>query len=146
MMTTKNAVPTLERVFDEVVRAAFRGEIRMPYRFHDDTDIRENDCGYTFQFDVPGVKADDLEITLTNHVLAVRGARHFERGENEKITRGRPHGPFAVSYSLPDSIEGERLTADLADGVLTIQVPKHPKAQPRKIPIGRDTDRTEPVG
>ena len=145
MMTTRNFVPTLDRVFDEVVRAAFRGESdAVPFTMA--ADIRESDCGYTFQLDVPGVKADDLEITLTNRVLAVRGARHFASGENEKVARGRPHGPFAASYSLPDSVEGERLTADLADGVLTIQVPKHPKAQPRKIPIGRDTDRTEPVG
>ena len=145
MMTTRSAVPTLDRVFDEVVRAAFRGESDAE-PFTVAADIRENDRGYTFQFDVPGVKADDLEITLTNRVLSVRGARRFESDENEKVARGRPHGPFAASYSLPDGIEGERLTADLADGVLTIHVPKHPKAQPRKIPIGRDADCAEPVG
>ena len=145
MMTARNAVPTLDRVFDEVVRAAFRGQSDAE-PFTVAADIRENDRGYTFQFDVPGVKADDLEITLTNRVLSVRGTRRFESGENEKVARGRPQGPFGASYSLPDGIEGESLTADLADGVLTIHVPKHPRAQPRKIPIGRDADRTEPVG
>jgi HSP20 family protein len=145
MMTTRNAVPSLDRVFDEVVRAAFKGESdAVPFTMA--VDIRENERGYTFQFDVPGVKADDLEITLANGVLAVRGVRHFASGENEKVARGRPHGPFAASYSLPDGIEGESLTADLADGVLTIQVPKQPKAQPRRIPIGRESDRTEPLG
>jgi HSP20 family protein len=142
MMTTRSAVPTLDRVFDELVRSAFRGGANTE-PFAVGADVRENDSEYTFKFDVPGVKVDDLEITLTNRALAVRGARRFEAGENEKVSRGRPHGPFAVSYSLPDSIDGEKLTADLADGVLTIRVPKHPKAQPRKIPIGRDADRTE---
>jgi HSP20 family protein len=142
MMTTRSTVPTLERVFDEVVRSAFRGGADTePFTMA--ADIRENEREYTFQFDVPGVKVDDLEITLANRVLAVRGARHFEGGENEKVARGRPHGRFAVSYSLPDSIEGEKMTADLADGVLTIRVPKHPKAQPRRIPISREA---EPVG
>ena len=145
MMTTRSAVPTLDRVFDEVVRSAFRGGADTE-PFTVGADIRESESEYTFQFDVPGVKVEELEITLTNRVLAVRGARRFEAGENEKVSRGRPHGPFAVSYSLPDSIDGESLTADLADGVLTIRVPKHPKAQPRKIPIGRDADRTKPVG
>jgi len=145
MMTTRSTVPTLDRVFDEIVRSAFSGGAD-PEPFTVGADIREDDSEYTFQFDVPGVKVDDLEITLANRVLAVRGARRFEAGRNEKVARGRPHGPFAVSYSLPDSIDDEKLTADLADGVLTVRVPKHPKAQPRKIPIGRDADRAEPVG
>ena len=51
-----------------------------------------------------------------------------------------------MSYALPDGIEGENLTADLTDGVLTIRVPKHPKAQPRKIPIGSRSDRKQIVG
>jgi HSP20 family protein len=87
------------------------------------------------------VKLDDLEITLENRVLAVRGVRRLERDENEKVTGGRPHGPFAVSCALPEGIEGDNLTADLADGVLTVRVPKQPKVQPRRIPIGSGADR-----
>jgi HSP20 family protein len=145
MLTTRSNVPSLERVFDEIVRSAFRGGAdTQPFTVA--ADVRENEGEYTFQLDVPGVKVDNLEITLTNRVLEVRGARHFEGGENEKVARGRPHGEFAASYSLPDSIEEEKMTADLADGVLTIRVPKHPKSQPRRIPIGRDADRTQTVG
>jgi len=145
MMTARGPVPTLDRVFDEVVRAAFRGRIDAePFTLA--ADIRENEQEYTFQFDVPGVKSDALEITLTNRVLDVRGVRHVESSDGEKVAHARPHGPFAASYSLPDTIDGEKLSADLADGVLTIRVPKHPKAQPRKIAIGRDAVRPAPVG
>jgi Hsp20/alpha crystallin family len=56
--------------------------------------------------------------------------------ESDKATRGRPSGPFAASYELPEGIDGENLTAGLADGVLTVRVPKQPNVQPRKIAIG----------
>ena len=87
---------------------------------------------------MPGVKADDLEVTVENSVLRVRGARRPEAKESEKISLGRAYGEFALAYTLPDTIDGDKLAADLADGVLTIRVPKHPKAQPRKIRIGRN--------
>ncbi len=136
MMTTMwNVVPALDRAFDEAVRSAFRGGPTTA-AFPVAADIREKNDAYTVDLDVPGVKQGDLEITVTNRVLTIKGARRFEAGENEKVTWGRPYGEFAVSYGLPDGIEGDALTADLADGVLTIRVPKLPKAQPRKIPIG----------
>jgi HSP20 family protein len=139
MTTTWGAIPTLDRIFDEAFRSALR---RRGDRatFPVAADISEKNEEYTFQLDVPGVKIDDLEITLENRVLAVRGVRRLERGQNEKVTCDWPHGPFAVSYALPVGIEGEKLTADLADGVLTVRVPKQPKVQPRKIPIGSGVD------
>jgi HSP20 family protein len=134
MMATWSGVPTLDRVFDEAVRSASRS--RGPVAtFAAAVDVREKADEYVFQVDVPGVKVADLEVTLENRVLAIRGARHREAGESETVTAGRSHGQFALSYALPDCIDGEHLTADLADGVLTIRVPKHPKAMPRKIAI-----------
>ena len=140
MMTTWSAIPTLDRVFDEVLRSAFRGGADATTSAVA-ADIRETNEAYTFQFDVPGVKAENVAITLTDRVLEIRGTRYFEAGQNEKVTRGRPHGPFAMSYALPTTVDGENLSADLADGVLTIRVPKHPKAQPRRIPIANGTER-----
>jgi HSP20 family protein len=134
MTTTWGAFPVLDRVFDEAVRSSVRGGDRSAFPIA--ADLREKSDDYTFQLDVPGVKVEDLEITLTNRVLTIRGERRFEAGHDEKVTRGRPYGQFVVSYALPDSIEGDGLTADLAEGVLSVRVPKQPKAQPRKIPIG----------
>jgi HSP20 family protein len=89
-----------------------------------------------FVCDVPGVKADDLQVTVDNHVLTIKGARRFEGKENEQVILGRAYGTFSRSYTLPDAVDDARLEADLADGVLTVRIPKHPKAQPRRIPIG----------
>jgi HSP20 family protein len=138
MMTKWSAIPVLGRVFEEGLRSS-------PWGFEGATsavpaDIFETDSEYTFQLDVPGVKIEDLQITLTDRVLAVRGVRHFEAEKSDKGTRGRPSRPFAVSYELPEGIDGENLTAGLSDGVLTVRVPKQPKMQPRKIAIGSRTD------
>ena len=134
MLTTWSAIPVLERVFDEALRSTPRGSERATFPVA--ADIGEKDDGYTFQIDVPGVKIEDIEITLADRVLAIRGTRHVEAEESDNVTRGRPSGPFAVSYELPEGIDGENLTAGLADGVLTVRVPKQPKMQPRKIAIG----------
>jgi HSP20 family protein len=140
MMTTRSAIPALDRVFDEALRTAHRA--RTPASaFPVYADVREKGDGYTFQIDVPGVTREGLEITLAGHVLSIRGERRFEGGENEKVTCGRPYGAFAVSFAVPDGIDGDTLTADLADGVLTVRIPKEPKAQPRKIAIGSAPDR-----
>ena len=159
MLTIWSAIPTVDRVFNgalslgEAPKAPLgampstprSGGDAMP-TFPIAADVHEKADEYTFHVDLPGVKLEDLEVTLESQVLAIRGERRFERGPQEKVTCGRPHGPFAVSYALPQGIDGERLTADLADGVLTVRVPKRPQAQPRKIPISGGADRTPLAG
>jgi HSP20 family protein len=103
--------------------------------FDPSIDVHASDSEVVFVCDVPGIKQDDLEITLDHHVLTIGGARKFEGKESEQVMLGRAYGSFNRSYTLPDSVDGENLTAHLADGVLTIRIPKHAKAQPKKIPI-----------
>jgi HSP20 family protein len=141
MMTTWSAIPVLGRVFEEGLRSTPWGSECATSSIP--ADIFEKDNEFTFQLDVPGVKSEDLQITLTDRVLAVRGVRHFEAQESDTRTRGRPSRPFAVSYELPEGIDGENLTAGLADGVLTVRVPKQPRMQPRKIAIGSRMDREQ---
>jgi HSP20 family protein len=89
-----------------------------------------------FHCDVPGVKQEDLEVTLENHVLTIKGTRRFDGKESEQVMLGRGYGAFSRSFTLPDALDDDHLTANLADGVLTVRIPKEPKAQPRKIAIG----------
>jgi HSP20 family protein len=138
--TTWEAFPSLDRVFDEAIRSTRRGRAEGP-SFPIAADVREKSDEYTLELDVPGVKLEDLEITLMNRELTIRGARRFEAGRDEKVTRGRPYGPFAVTFTLPQSVEGDALTAGLAEGVLSIHVPKQPKAKPRKVPIESGVER-----
>jgi HSP20 family protein len=137
MLALWNAVPTVDRFFDDVMRSAFDGfGYATPYT--PAVDIRHHDDEIVLSIDVPGVKRDDIEVALDNRVLTIKGSRKVEtkKGENgEKAKEARTCGNFSVSYTLGEAVDGDRLSAELADGVLTIHVPKHAKVQPRRIEI-----------
>ena len=135
MLTTWNTVSTLDRMLDDVMGSAF-GTATNPRTFDPAIDVRTSENEVVFHCDVPGVKQDDLEVTLTNHVLTIKGTRKFESSENEQVMLGRAYGNFTRSFTLPDTLDEEHLEANLADGVLTVRIPKQPKAKPRKIQIG----------
>jgi HSP20 family protein len=135
MFTAFNAVPMLDSVLNDVMGSAL-GYATKTARFTPSTDIIAKEHEVVFQLDVPGVKSENLEITLENRILSIRGARKYEAGPNEQqMLLGRAYGEFSLRYTLPETVNGEQLVAYLADGVLTLRVPKHAKAQPRKIQI-----------
>lgn len=134
MLTTWNAVSTLDRMLDDVMGSAF-GTATNPRTFNPSIDIRTSEDSVVFVCDVPGVKRDDLEITLENHVLTLKGVRKFEGREHEQVLLGRAYGTFSRAYTLPDALDEDHLSAELVDGVLTVTIPRHPKAKPRKIAI-----------
>jgi HSP20 family protein len=136
MFTAMDAVPMLDGVFDDMMGPA-SGYATKASLFTPSVDVIAKEHELVFQLDVPGVKQENLEVTLESHVLSIKGSRSYEAGPNERqMVLGRSYGDFALHYTLPESVNGEQLAAYLADGVLTVRVPKHPKAQPRKIQIG----------
>lgn len=135
MLALWNTIPTFDRIFDGVFESAFSGYATTG-RFTPAVDIRSKDNEIVFNVDVPGVKREELDVTLDKGVLTIKGARKVVADPNAQKSLGRAYGEFALSYALPDVVDEERLSAELADGVLTVRVPKQPKAQPRKIEIG----------
>jgi HSP20 family protein len=134
MLTRWDAVSTLDRMFDDVM-GSMLGTATSTRTFDPSIDVHASDSELVFVCDVPGIKQDDLEVTLENHVLTIRGTRKFEGKEDEQVMLGRAYGSFNRSYTLPEYVDDEKLAAHLADGVLTIRIPKQAKAKPRKIPI-----------
>jgi HSP20 family protein len=131
-----DAVPMLDGLLDDVMGSAF-GYSTKTALFTPAVDVVAREDEIVFQLDVPGVKQENLEVTLENHVLSIRGSRKYESGPNEQqMLLGRAYGEFSLRYTLPETADGSQLAAYLADGVLTLRVPKHPKAKPRKIQIG----------
>jgi len=141
-MTTAFSFPMLDRLFDDVmtgVAGTALGAASSVRSFAPAFDVRANDEEIVFTADVPGIKEQDLEITLDDGVLTVKGQRRYEGNGKDKVSLGRSYGSFSRSFTLPETVDPERLTADLADGVLTIRVAQQPKAKPRKITISPRT-------
>lgn len=92
-------------------------------------DVVEDEAKFELHADLPGVKQEELEIQVEKDVLSIRGERKLERkGE-------RPAGAFSRSFSLPKTVDVDKIAATLKDGVLTLTLPKRPEAQPRQIKV-----------
>lgn len=100
-------------------------------------DIKEEADRFVIMADLPGVDPGDIEITMENGVLSIKGERKSEiRDEKEGYKRvERVSGTFYRRFSLPDSADAERIAAKGKDGVLEVSLPKHEKVQPRRIAV-----------
>lgn len=135
MWNVFGSFPMFDRAFDDVMRTAL-GAAATGQPYAPAIDVRADGEKVVFHCDLPGVRREDLSVTLENGVLTVRGERKYRAGpENERVWLGRCYGAFARSFTLPEGLNEQGLSAELADGVLTISVPKLPKATPRRIEI-----------
>lgn len=100
-------------------------------------DVEESEDAFTLYVELPGVKPDDVEITLEENVLTVTGERKFydEREEDGFRRIERSFGRFHRAVRLPDRVASDDVKAEYADGMLTITVPKAEEAKPRRIQI-----------
>jgi HSP20 family protein len=117
----------LDNVFGQVAERSFNPTF----------EVKETKDAYVFRADLPGVKDSDLEISLTGNRLSISGRREQERHEQGDTfyASERSYGSFTRSFTLPEGIDGDNVTADLKHGVLTLSVPKKPEVQPRKVTI-----------
>jgi len=102
-------------------------------------DVKEAKNAYVIKADLPGVKQDAVEVSVNGNLLTINGHREQEqRNDGEQyFTYERSFGSFTRSFALPDTADAQNITADLKDGVLLVQVPKRPEAQPKKITVGQ---------
>ncbi len=100
-------------------------------------DVKETKDAYLFKADLPGVKQDDVEISLTGNRLTISGKREAEkRDEGERyFAFEREYGAFSRSFTLPDGVDTEHVSAEMKDGVLAVMLPKKPEVQPKKIAL-----------
>ena len=100
-------------------------------------DIKEEDNRFVILADIPGVDPKDIEITMENGVLTIRGERREDHEEDKEGFRRveRVRGSFYRRFTLPDTADHERIEAKGKDGVLEVVIPKHAKVQPRRISV-----------
>ena len=100
-------------------------------------DIREDKNHLTITMDVPGVRPDEVKISLENQVLTIAGEKQaVQQEQDERWHRWERHyGRFERTFTLPSTVDAERIEATTDNGVLTVRLPKIEKARPREIPI-----------
>ncbi len=100
-------------------------------------DIREEDDAFFVDAEVPGLAAEDVDVDVEKNVLTIRGERKIENEENgDKFRRvERRYGSFSRSFTLPDTVEADAISADLNNGVLSLRLPKKEAPTPRKIAV-----------
>lgn len=100
-------------------------------------DIRETADSLVFHAELPGMTKDQVELTLENNILTLKGERQFERDEEResyhRIERG--YGTFNRTFALPANVKTDDVKASFDNGVLTIELPKIDEAKPRRVQI-----------
>jgi len=100
-------------------------------------DAFEDKDKYTVSIEVPGLKKDDLNVTVHDGVLTISGERKTEKDVKEGTVHRteRFYGKFSRSVSLPAEVRADKVSAAYKDGVLTVEVPKAEEAKPKTIEV-----------
>ena len=100
-------------------------------------DITETEEAFHIKAELPGVKKEDVDVSLSNGVITLKGERKTEEEtKDEKQHRiERFHGTFVRRFDLPDNIEASDITAEYVDGVLNLSIPKTTKTTPQTMKV-----------
>ena len=127
--------------FDRFLREAFSpaaGEGEVSTRtWAPPVDIYENGDNLVLKAELPGINPDDVEIRVEDNTLYLKGERKFEKEVKEQSYHRveRSYGAFTRTFSLPNSVDADKVTANYKDGVLTLTMPKKEEAKPKTIKI-----------
>ncbi len=125
------------RLFEDAV-TRMMSEPRAARPWSPAVDVMENEHELVLKADVPDVEPKDVSIQVENQTLTIKGHRHFER---DSQTRGgyhrieRSYGDFVRSFTVPSTVDTEKVAAEYKNGVLTVKLPKKEAAKPRQIKI-----------
>ncbi len=99
-------------------------------------DIYQNNDNVIARVELPGMRKEDIEISLHDGMLTIAGERKSETGEADKAERTERYvGKFRRSVSLPTMVDASKVTASYRDGILTVTLPKAEEAKPKQIQV-----------
>ena len=127
----------LDRVFRNVDSAEDNDSTIATSTWMPSVDIKEDKDAFTIEADIPGVDPKDIEVSMENAVLTIKGERNLEKREEDKAYKRveRLHGNFYRRFSLPETADPEKISASGKNGVLQVRIPKREIVQPRKITV-----------
>ena len=134
LATPLDRARSLDRMFDHAL-GGLAGRVWVPA-----LDVAERRDAYVVQAELPGVSPEQVDVHFEQNVLTISGLKPsgFEASSSEEMrlfAAERAHGEFTRSIRLPDGADAEHIDASIANGLLTVTVPKAKAAQPRKIAV-----------
>jgi HSP20 family protein len=124
--------------FDRVVNSFLRPTYANTVNFQPSCDIKETKDHYLVSFDMPGVKKEDIKIEVQNNQLVISGERQYEMKDEEgeaTLRHERAYGKFERSFTLPTTVNTDKIEAQYENGVLNVALPKAETAKGRTIQI-----------
>jgi HSP20 family protein len=98
-------------------------------------DVKAEDDAYVLTAMIPGVSAEDLNIQVANDTVTIQGEIKSAEEKGDYLLRERPTGNFSRVLTLPDELDASKADADVANGVLTLRIPKAEDAKPKSIKV-----------
>jgi len=107
-----------------------------------DVDVAENEDNFVVKASLPGMKPEDIDISLTNNVLTIKGEMKQDEtiDEDQYHVRERRYGSFSRTVTLPVQVNSEAVEAKYEDGVLTLEVPKAEEVKPKRISVKSESN------
>ena len=133
----RNLQEEVNRLFTGNMARAYDDEGIARGAWSPSVDIYENKDQIVLEAELPGMRREDFDLSVENNVITLRGERHFEKkDESDNYHRvERAYGSFTRSFTLPNTVTAEGATADYANGVLRVTLPKREETKARRIEI-----------
>jgi HSP20 family protein len=134
----------VNRVFRESYSPEGRDESLTTSSFAPAVDVYEDEHNVTLKIEVPGIDEKDIDVRLENNTLNVHGERKIEKEEKEENYRRveRQYGSFTRAFTLPTTVDSEKVSATYDKGVLKVTLPKKAEAKPKQIKVTVGTEKT----
>jgi len=133
----------MNRLFRESYNDAGRDESLTTSNFAPAVDVYEDEHKVTLKIEVPGIDEKDIDVRVENNTLTVTGERKIEKEEKEENYRRveRQYGSFTRSFTLPQTVDAENVSANYEKGVLKITLPKKAEAKPKQIKVNVGSEK-----
>jgi HSP20 family protein len=134
----------MNRLFRESYGPEGRDESLSTSQFAPPVDVYEDEHNVVLKVEVPGIDEKDIDVRVENNVLTVHGERKVEKEEKEENFRRieRQYGSFTRTFTLPSTVDAERIQADYDKGILKIVLPKKAEAKPKSIKVNVGSQKT----
>ncbi len=107
-------------------------------------DVYEDEHHITLKIEVPGIEEKDIDVRIENNILSIHGERKFEKEEKEENYRRieRQYGSFTRTFTLPNTVDTESVSANYEKGVLKVKLAKKAEAKPKQIKVSVGGEKT----